>query len=50
MDWLTKIKEFIQQFLSSEILQKIVGLLTTAVEWVKKLIEWLYGAVTGLFR
>lgn len=50
MEWLDKIREFIQQILSSELIQKIMEILGKIMEILQKLWEWLYGAVTGLFR
>jgi hypothetical protein len=50
MNIIEVIKEFIQKFLSSAMLQKVVAVLQVAVEWVKKLIDWLYGTVAGWLK
>ncbi len=54
---LDKIKEFLRQVLQMELLQKIKEYMQLAVEYIGKgigyiqdFIDWLYGAVTGLFR
>lgn len=49
MEWLDRIREFIQQFLSSEMFQKVIAILQKAIEIIQKIWEWLYGTVKGWF-
>ena len=54
---LDKLKEFLKELFSRELLEKIVGYLGKAVEYIGLAIEyirsfigWLYEGVTRLFR